>query len=78
MVDRTEVVDLLGHWLEFDGNMPHCVSASSTWGTRNYLRWNLRSEYHKNTMLVNNLTFNLVWGGFEVGFGISVKNHADP
>ena len=22
--------------------------------------------------------FNLVWGGFEVGFGISVKNHADP
>ena len=22
--------------------------------------------------------FNLVWVGFEVGFGISVKNNADP
>ena len=27
---------------------------------------------------LQNLFFKLVWGGFEVGFGISVKNHADP
>ena len=24
------------------------------------------------------LVFDVVWAGFEVGFGISVKNHADP
>ena len=25
-----------------------------------------------------NVVFNLVWAGFEVGFGLSLKNHADP
>ena len=43
-----------------------------------YRRGHLRSKYHKNRSLDITWDFNLIWGGFEVGFGISVKNHADP
>ena len=32
----------------------------------------------KARRILYKLFFNLVWGGFEVGFGISVKNDADP
>ena len=42
-----------------------------------YRRGNLMSKYHKNVFFFYRV-FSLVWGGVEVGFGISVKNHADP
>ena len=32
----------------------------------------------KIKFLIKSVFLNVVWGGFEVGFGISVKNNADP
>ena len=35
-------------------------------------------DFYKKSDFKQNRVFNVVWAGFEVGFGISVKNHADP
>ena len=36
------------------------------------------SDFYKNRIFDKNRVFNLVWAGFEAGFELSVKNHADP